>query len=318
MAVLIGVTSALPAIGQEDLTGGRGITIYNHKDFAINQKSETGIDTTDASKYYPLNVGDVREYQFSSGIREDKIVKDTTAIGFRYFVVETRFKAVPEPAQISYVRYDTLSSSIRSLMIRNNNDDIDVPYLLGCPLSSDFNSGPIECELGSAFVSGQYDGILVFGGADAGTGTDTVQTPVKSFQLQGGFEFVYAAEIGVTVERGEGTFFALRYASVGGVEYGEPLFPTVIDDSDVTTKKLALKGWPNPSTSIYNVVVDRNSGQELELRILSSQGRLIETIHSNINEIISINVTNYASGIYFVNLIENSAITASTIMTVVR
>ncbi|WP_420454070.1 hypothetical protein [Rubrivirga sp.] len=234
-------------------------------------------DTTSPWRYYPLEVGNVWEYENGPFIIQYRISQDTIALGNRYFILERWSDAAPGgPFFRQYVRFDTVTASIRQLTSSPLHVDLPADDI-GCQFDAPFDSA-VECEGLLYQVSGTYDGVVVFGGERAGTGTDTVRTATKRYDSSSGFETIFSADIGLVAEYGEGAYLALRYYRVGGVEGGYPLFPTRVEDAPRRSAVPALRTWPNPSGGRVTVGFTVERPETVRLTVRDLLGREVHHV----------------------------------------
>ena len=66
--------------------------------------------------------------------------------------------------------------------------------------------------------------------------------------------------------------------------------------------------YPNPTNSYVNIEIKSSKLNDIELYVSNSIGQTVysETINSNVERIITINLNDLSEGIYFVNLITNT------------
>ena len=66
--------------------------------------------------------------------------------------------------------------------------------------------------------------------------------------------------------------------------------------------------YPNPTNSYVNIEITSSKLNDIELYVSNSIGQTVysETINSNVERIITINLNDFSEGIYFVNLITNT------------
>ena len=270
-------------------------------------------DSLDWRRYAPLEIGN--EWQYidaeSGPISRMIIQNDTLVQGQHYFVgVETYFApdGSPQtfyPPREVFMRYDT-----SGVVAEFNSPEADTGYipiqfqrgLVSFPvvdLRADFgtkvnhpdgSSGPIG-------VSGGYEGYPGFGKPDL------VVAAVKEFVMPTWF-WSYAADSGFT---GGGNLWGprLRYARVGGIEYGA----VVVSNEENPRRDQAepsLFAYPNPASSVLTVSLQTEVGRErCLLTITDIIGR---TVNSSSVQLISepytidVNISKLAPGMYFVHV----------------
>lgn len=279
-------------------------------------------DTTAPWRYYPLAVGNVWEYEEDSGrIWREAVVGDTFALGRRYFVVLAQgyFEGGPPPQGGNRypLRYDTTSATVRALGDVSN----EYPFISHCPLDAPF--GEVVCDLQPELVVGQPDGLLVFGGEEPGTGTDTVRVAMKTFQTRTGFESRYAVDVGPVFEGGEGFYRALTYYKVGEAEHGTPRFPVSSESVSPEPLSAALRAWPNPTAGPTTVSVAlANPVGETELAAYDALGRAVRRVPIGPlaagDRRVPLDLSELSPGPYALVLYADGARAGSLLMTVVR
>ncbi|MEM1043760.1 MAG: T9SS type A sorting domain-containing protein [Bacteroidota bacterium] len=243
--------------------------------FALPALAQTP-NTTSAERYFPLEVGNVWEYEGFDLIGEKPIyqrrtiTRDTLVAGQRYFrydraVLNEEGDVVGSLGAL-YVRFDTLATAIRVLE--------DVPpfdILPNCALGEDFSSGGV-CEVSSdltceAIYGGDYDVPITIG-------AETVTASAKSVDTQGcELDSLFVADIGFTQFFTFGANFALRYARVGGAEYGEPF--AVVTESGPDTPALALSVYPTPSSGSVTASLSLDEAQQVRFAVYDVLGRRV-------------------------------------------
>lgn len=244
---------------------------------AARRTADPEPDTTAPWRYYPLEIGNVWEYGAAGGyLDRTRVVADTVALGNRYFVLE--HESSPAPGDVFVpppVRFDTASATLREL----TSASTEVASTPDCPFDAAFGV-TVTCEVsGEVRVEGTYDGVLVLGGAEAGTGEDTVRTAVKAFENRNGFSGGYAADIGPIYSGGEGTSRALRYARIGGVEYGSPRFPTTPEPADPEAATFDLRIWPNPARETITVALTVGKTTDVRAVVYDRLGREVAVLY---------------------------------------
>ena len=185
-------------------------------------------DPTDPARYYPLDIGNVWEYdvtEFGSDVAfQVAIVRDTVIAGTVYAVESYRSRrslAGPWGSRSeAHVRFDRASATVRAF---NGFGEI-VWHFGGCPLDAPFGSvvvcmdreQPVSGSLGATFA--------LSAGWALGDGTTVAVDALKTFSASF-FATVYAADIGFVRKDDsiEGGSTRLRYARIRGREVGTPM-----------------------------------------------------------------------------------------------
>src|SRR5690606_33428528 len=246
-------------------------------------------DTTSAWRYYPLQVGNVWQYDeveegpyggcWSTPCRflaEEEVVSDTLVGGQRYFViVKTRAQTYPEPSPPETFRYAIRFDTLGAVVVFTDGSPING----GCRLDEAFPADPevgreIECSEAApgAMVSGGYDQEVIVGG-------DTVTTALKAYTYFTGtvVETRYAAGLGLLYYVSEelGSFErALRYVRVGGVEYGEHI-PLAGEPPAGRPAPLTLTTHPNPFLDRVTLDLTVPSPQAVTVEVFDVLGRRV-------------------------------------------
>ncbi len=273
-------------------------------------------DTTAPWRYYPLAIGNVWEYEYNGGlIKRETITGDTTALDQRYFIVRVQgFYEGEGPLESgggrTALRYDTTTATVLAL------GDVSNEYPVSYPLDAPFG----ESEGGLVFVSGQADGVLVFGGEAPGTGTDTVRTSVKFYYTRTGFDTRYAADVGLALTEGEGGYQALTYYKVGGEEHGVSRFPTASEGAP-DSPTVSVQAWPNPASRSVTVAVALAAPERVRVTVVDALGREVARVHDGPaadGARFSVETARLAPGAYRVRLTAASGASATAGLTVAR
>ena len=243
-------------------------------------------DTTSAWRYFPLEVGNVWEYERRTencyfdqpcdpvefqGYLRRVVSEDSVVEGQRYAIVHEReFYPDGQPG-IGFerlVRFDTLDAHLYS---RNEQGGENYwPRGFDCPLDAPLGV-EIICPLSLyTYVSGSY-------AYEQQIGDDEVVTSLKEY-----FGYLnsstFAAGIG-EVYNLQGKFATawrtLTYARIDGEEYGVQQFPVANETGASLESSVALSVYPNPARgpATLNVVLDRP--QRATLAVYDVLGRRI-------------------------------------------
>jgi hypothetical protein len=230
-------------------------------------------DTTAPWTYFPLGQGDIWEYEFPSGkTLRQHILGDTTINGrASVWLYHQDFSAtgVPSPHIFRFpVRYDSTEARVVVW-------DVDELYLIPCRLDTPFNAAATCVGASSGWVSGGYDGALVF---DNGTQIDTIWTAVKQITHMTE-EIRYAADFGIAYyfcgECSDSPTW-LRGARIGGVMYGQLLYPVVgAEPGSEAPRQSTLRIWPNPTSNNAIASVRLDVARSVDLTVHDLLGRRV-------------------------------------------
>lgn len=255
--------------------------------FALPALGQTS-DTTSAWRYFPLEVGNVWEFQdfetvcFPDGDCEGpthtgsvrwRITEEMEFDGHRYFVMHDDVADPMGAAGGYYLRFDTTAARLVTY-------EGSLPWRsLGCTMDADFG-GSAACPGEVLSVAGGY-------GQEVMVGEQPVETSRKVFfkeeSIGENLVWEFGAGLGLVRDRFryKEAYPAytqwerhLTYARVGGAEYGTSLFPVATEDvpqeSDV-----ALAIFPNPSRGSVTARLSLNASQRVTLVVYDVLGRRV-------------------------------------------
>lgn len=206
------------------VVGQSRVHAHGQAAWSLYSNGEPTPDTTSAWRYYPFAIGNAWEYKhfFSDRRFRAEVDRDTTIKGRNFFIIE-RVEWVqgqaPEPLVRRFARFDTTESLIKA-PFPGSPEGERTPFWAPCPFDSGFGE-TVFCpgyELSPYDVSGSYDYPLAFGGSEPGTGTDTVRTSVKTYDVTDVFTDIitYAAGIGEIYVENKGDWYGIYYARIDG------------------------------------------------------------------------------------------------------
>ncbi len=225
-------------------------------------------DTTSAWRYFPLEVGNVLEYEglgllnYSQDYRLS--VEAATVIGGQqYFVVAHDALNCSPCIDEFIVRFDAESGHV---VERTASGEEVIWWYAPCPFDAPFGS---ETECGEA--AGGYEEAF-----EMSEGTLLEGVTYKVFDSGSDLKG-YVAGIGpvtqaiLVFEPGEER---LRYARIGGVEYGTQ-FPVSNEDVAAPESSVALAVYPNPAYDATTISVTLDEPQRVTLAVYDVLGRRV-------------------------------------------
>ncbi len=272
-------------------------------------------DTTAPWRYYPLAVGNEWQYEISPGAGEPPsyerhvIVRDTTAEGQRYFAEAISRAAEGDSTWASpatrLLRYDSTTTRV---MVRYEAGE----FPLTCPLGAAFGS-EVDCVEGIPSPNEEPEETGVVGGyggeVSFGSGAELVPVTARKtfdplFKIDAGSEH-FAAPVGYLGADGgfcDGCFIAIRYAHVGGVEYGAPV---VAAEPGPAPSALALAATPNPVVDALTLTLDLPGAGIVTAEAFDALGRRVE--HREVvlgagRQTLTLDAAGWRPGIYLVRV----------------
>ena len=228
-------------------------------------------DTVLPWRYLPLAVGNAWEYETWFGHARIDIPKDTLIEGRRYFLWDERGYDTGGRQVRGFrpsVRYD---SSAARVVRWYRAVGTDTTFIFApCPLDAAFDS-TVECFEGIPFeVTGTYDGVL-----DFEPDITVTNVAVKSYSAKYSLDR-FAAGFGKALyEDFGGWYYALRYARVGGEEYGEELFPVASEEAAPAAAALRIEAWPNPFRGPLRAAFTLERPEPVTLEVVDVLGRVV-------------------------------------------
>ncbi len=231
-------------------------------------------DTVLPWRYLPLEVGNAWEYETWFGHARIDIPADTLVGGRRYVVWDERAfypDGNPYPDNNIYVpvRYDTLTATVVAKLFSGG----ERPFSRSpCPLDAAFGTS-VECFEGDSFeVSGTYDATL-----DFEPDTTVSAVAVKTFAVEL-YLNRFAAGFGKALfqEFNADGYLALRYARLGGEEFGTALFPVAAAPAaPAPAERVSLSAWPNPFGARLSVGFSLAVPGAVSVEVLDVLGRVV-------------------------------------------
>lgn len=273
-------------------------------------------DTLDWHRYYPLEVGNVWEYEVSEGapLLVHSIVDELIAQDHHYFVQQVTFwdyDYLNGGSDLEVFLHDTLfvRYSESGGVFEFSNIDADT-------LSSSDNNLAIY-DLRSAFgdtvqipqVPNDY--YVVSGGFN-----DTIQISGFSYVPPAAKHFTsltwfqsYAIDIGLLSSRNLWGP-TLTYAKVSETEYGFSRVPTSIETEPMSQQTVTIEAlYPNPVSDNLHIIVNTSRSMSGSIVVSNLVGQTISKTRlpsiPDHNHTIEIPVDTWPSGIYFVRLLSD-------------
>lgn len=237
-------------------------------------------DTTSAWRYFPLEVGNVWEYEgYGPLTPEDhrwEVVGDTLLEGRHYFAAirECISECFPTSVPTGYLfRFDSTAARV---VVRYPEDVPGTEYLFfggGCALDAPFGA-EAACYESDLDVSGGYDETfeLADGGVLEGVTYKVFGTPTVYWGYVAGIGLVEDAFLEYEPRERR-----LAYARIGGVEYGTPI--PVAAEGAPPQSAVALAVFPNPSRGEATVRLDLDVTQRVVLAVYDVLGRRVALLH---------------------------------------
>lgn len=230
-------------------------------------------DTTSAWRYYPLEIGNVWEYQnhgmAGSGDRRVWISADTVLHGTRYFVQSWESIAGDRSGRRyeELVRFDSTTAQVLFIGADGNEH----PEYPGCPLNANFGE-TVECRTWTMSVSGGH-------GRSFSLLDGTVLEDVTIKEYDG--KYSYIAGIGfvddkLILEPGGTT---LVYARIQGVEYGRSI-SVATEDRPRASADFDLSVYPSPLQTEGTVRVELAHAQWLQVTLYDALGRQVDVLQN--------------------------------------
>ena len=269
-------------------------------------------DTTEAWRYFPLEIGNEWQYRSQGPICDEfqlrSVVGDTLIDNRRYFSYRiARFEPNGdpiEPPETFFLRFDSLMATIEAADGRRYHD------VTTCPLDAAF---------GDTLICDPPDFEMETSGGvrDVAIGEDMIQTTVKTYTCcVGDIWKQYIAGIGTAGVQGLGCHSQLLYARVSGVEYGEPVI-TATEPSALPTNHLGISASPNPFVGHVNLAIARSTHQRVTIDVFDLLGRRVYSarVARSGETTLHLDATNWPHGLYLVRVTTTDGQVATTRIT---
>jgi hypothetical protein len=260
-------------------------------------------DTTSAERYFPLQVGNVWEYQregLIEGYERRSIPADTSVGGTDYVLYQVDYFALDgtptDPTQTFPLRIDPATNALTTPS--GDPNDLAGLFLTTCPLDSDFFDELFDCP-GSAVV-------LTSGGPETvHIGEDSVETSLKYFddnsrEVLG----LYAADVGFLGFLMRTGQLSLVYAYVGGTTYGDPI-PVANSPGPEPAGRSLIGVSPNPSSGPVAIRAELAASGPVLIQAWDALGRRVfaeSLFHAAGPLTLDLPAERWAPGLYVVTL----------------
>lgn len=282
-------------------------------------------DTLDPKGYYPIWVGDMREYLVMNGgfmenpFREE-IIGDTLVDGMTFYKLK-----------ITAFEYDFSPVITRSHTHFSYIAVVDSGVVQGLPDANILNDTRFFEPFNSCYETPSRD-FTVSGGYDAffsiTEGDSTVTHPlaaVKTFSIDGGLASItYGYGVGPIQEEGDVSVITkLSYAWINGQEFGTPLdslFTIVVsteEDPPIPRQQYRLENYPNPFKKTTRLVFSLTSPGRVSVRIMDILGRVIaqplnDRLFTSGNHTVTWEARGFPAGLYLTQLVVDGHIRAAS------
>ncbi len=238
-------------------------------------------DTVLPWRYLPLEVGNAWEYETVYNFTNGPVIGHTridipkdTLIGKQHYLVwneqlyEENGELNPDYSIRAPVRYDSVTARV----VASYEGDEYIWFFAPCRLDAAFGTS-VECFEGDSFeVSGTYDATL-----DFEPDTTVTAVAVKTFAVEL-YLNRFAAGFGKALfqEFNADGYLALRYARLGGEEFGTALFPVAAAPAaPAPAGRVSLSAWPNPFGARLSVGFSLAVPGAVSVEVLDVLGRVV-------------------------------------------
>jgi hypothetical protein len=286
-------------------------------------------DTLDWRRYFPLEVGNVWEYEISVGrpaaraggvapIDRVELVSDTVVGPWRYFAMKRYIAGLLRPDTV-YVRYDSLAYVV--VVDRIEADTVAAPLWNGAiyarngifDLSAAFGD---TLEVTPAGEYGETISYTVEGGYN-GTAFGVEIAARKCFDAVW-WQQCYIADIGFA---GGGSLHSswLTYARIGDQEYGTSRFTST--EEGATPRNVSVSVFPNPAVGRITLTYSVPEARSVVIIVLDVTGREVKRFQApaaGAQGQEDLDVSDLPSGWYAIRLVTTSGNVSHRWFTVVR
>lgn len=266
-------------------------------------------DTTEAWRYFPLEVGNIWEYTNDTAFpeaayrQETSIERDTVIDNTQYFIADNVWynsDGTVNGSRRDVLRFDSLAAQVvvlyesEELLFAPYSCSFDAPFP---PVGEQLQCGPGPFEL----VTGiGYDTFVWIG-------EDALTTAVKRYKKGDWAEIRYAAGVGYIGESGCGGWcyeWSLTYAEISGEVYGEQ---HVANEHAVPSRPsdISLSVSPNPFSSNAVLSIASASSRNYTVEVFDLLGRRVysEEHVAGVGETaLNLDGTDWPRGLYLVRV----------------
>ena len=271
--------------------------------FAVSALGQDQIpDSIDASRYYPLEVGNMWEYEHVIDIPIDPQNSETRFE--RYTVADS---VLSDTADF-LILYEEFSDALEPIQV------LTVPIAMDSSFSIVGNNLPglldlldqLDADFYSPYSGGWLAVMPGVVGPDAVFDSTTITKRFETFS----YVLEVASDIGVV---GAGPFcepcgaltptrnYHLRFASVSGHVVGARVAST---SSVIAPPINSLLVYPNPTSTLLNIKTSPNGA----IRLYNIQGRLVRRFTADPSGFVTTDIKNLSSGVYVVKSTDDAAL----------
>ena len=286
-------------------------------------------DTLDWHRYYPLEVGNIWEYEEAEDpfdYTRYHIVSDTTVGERRYYRRNIFYQNIPVFGDTVYTGYDYVRYDTAGVVVAVPSPDADTAVVDPCAWE-DYFVRDLRLGFGArvACPASPSDSVSVEGGYNevwtAPGGAPVNVAAIKTFIVVDGLIYsTFVADIGPV---GGGNLWGprLHYARIGAVEYGTPGIVVSVEPAIPTTAGLQVRVLGNPVRGPVAVEIQSPSVQQALIEVFDLTGRRVWSDGLPLTRgstRIDLPTRLLSSGTYLVRVFVEGGGTASGVFTVVR
>ncbi len=280
-------------------------------------------DTLDWRQYYPLQIGNIWEYEWDNfpmlipDYQRFEIIGDTVINDVVYFVQQEHVYNADLSLRYhreEYLRYDTIGHTIIEYRDspRFTGESL---YLLACDLSADFNQ-LFTCPKGDMIgISGGYCGSENRCGSFVINSRPYATPPGDTIAVASVKSFFHLAGPGITLAHGIGDIGGqfeggadgkyLIYLRIDDQEYGSSTVVTSTEDESLPNTFAIGSVHPNPFQSTATLEINVLTPQQLTVEIVNVLGQAMSQslVRAGTNTRVVIDGRAWPSGVYFLRVV---------------